>query len=156
MYFIYTVTLIILASILILLYNEEKRFKRSITHGLANKYWILRERRKYVRFNDEIRIRYNVRRNSHDYLTSKTANISRKGLCLLTYEKLKEKGYLTLEIELPKTSKIIRLIGQVMWTKDLQTQDAEGRRLFYAGIRFSKIDPDAEAKLLVYLNALKA
>ena len=155
MYLLYGVTIIILILILVFLWREEVRFRKKITHGLASKFWILRERRKYVRFNNEIKIRYNIKNVSHDPVYSKAANISRRGVCLLTYERLKEKGYMELELELPRFSKAVKLLGQVIWTKNLQTHDEQGRRLFYVGIRFAKINPESEAMLLTHLNTLK-
>jgi hypothetical protein len=42
-----------------------------------------------------------------------------------------------------------------MWVKELPHADEKGRRLFYAGIRFYKINPEHEAILLAHLNTLK-
>lgn len=153
--FIYTLTLIILGLILMLLWKEERRFRKSITHGLANKYWILRERRRYVRFKEEIKIRYNILNKSPDLRNVKTSDLSERGLCLLTYEKLKEKSYLNLEMELPHFSKPVRLVGQVVWLKELHARDAQGRRLFHVGISFLEINPEAEALLLTHLSNLR-
>lgn len=155
MYLAYSVTLIILILILILLWKEERKFRKSINHGLASRYWILKERRRFVRFDEEMKIRYNIMNKSPDLRQTKADNISRTGLCLVTYEKLKEKTYLNLEVELSDFSKPVKLIGQVVWEKDLQTLDAQNRRLFYVGIRFSKINPESEAMLLTHLNKLK-
>lgn len=152
---LYSTILIVLLCILMLLRLEEKRFRKSITHGLANKFWILRERRNFVRFDKEIKIRYNLRDKSRSFQDSKTSNISKSGLCLVTYEKLEEKKYIDLELEVPNFTAPVKLTGQVVWTKDLKTLDAEGRRLFYTGIRFHKITPNTEAILLSYLNTLK-
>jgi len=137
-----------------MLLREKKRLRNNITLGLARKYWILREKRRFVRFDEEIKIRYNFLQNPSNSHNSKTANISQKGLCLVTYEKLKERSYINLEIVVPGFSKPAKLIGQVAWTKDLQNQDAQGRRLFYAGVKFIKINPAVEAMLLTHLNTL--
>ena len=156
MYLMCSVTTAVLVLILILLWKEERRFRRRIAHGLANKFWILRERRRFVRFKEGMKIRYNLlQHKSSNLIPSKTTNVSRRGLCLLTYEKLKVKDWLNLEIELPDFSKPITLTGQVLWVKDLQSHDAQGRRLFYMGIRLSKIKPEFEAMLLTHLNTLK-
>ena len=155
MYLIYTVTLLVLIIILVLLWKEERRLGRNITYGLANKFWILRERRRFVRFQKEMKIRYNLLHKPSDATESKTADISRKGLCLLTYEKLRLKDWLSLEVELPDFSRPVKLTGQVVWIKDLQSHDEQGRRLFYVGIKFSKIKPEFEAMLLAHLNTLK-
>ena len=155
MYIICAIALVILLIITLLLLGEERKFRKGITHGLASKFWILRERRRFVRFDDEIKIRYNLLSDERNAKYSKSSNLSRKGLCLLTYEKLKEKNYLELEMEVPGFSKPLKLTGQVMWIKDLSTQDAQGRRLFYTGIRFYKINPEDEAVLLTHLNKLK-
>ena len=155
MFCLYGTMLIILLCILLLLRIEERRVRKSITHGLANKFWILRERRRFVRFDKEIKIRYNLKDKSLDSQNSKTTNISKSGLCMVTYEKLEEKKYLDLELEVPDFPAPIKVTGEVAWTKDLKTTDADGKRLFYVGIRFYKITPDTEAILLSYLNTLK-
>ena len=156
MHLLYSVIMIMLFLILMLLWKEEARFRKNITHGMASKFWILRERRNYVRFNDEIKVRDSLKNKSPNFVHSKTTNISRRGVCLLTYERLKEKGCVEMEMEVPRFSKPVKLIGQVVWTKNLQTQDEQGRRLFYVGIRFSKINPESEAILLTHLNTAKA
>lgn len=155
MYLIYTLTLGILLLILIMLWQEEKRLRASIIHGIASKYWILREKRKFIRFNEEIKIRYNLLHEPSKLNYTKTANISRNGLCLVTYEKVKEKSSLDLEIEVPCFSKPAKARGQVVWIKELHSPDSQGRRLFYIGLRFSKINPESEAMLLTHLNSLK-
>lgn len=155
MHFVYTLTLIVLLAILLLLSVEERRFRKNITHGLASKFWILRERRRFVRFGEEIKIRYSLLRPSPAFRDSKTSNISRKGLCLVAYEKLKEKTVMDLEIEVPGFSNTLHVRGQVMWIRELHSLDEQGRRLFYVGVRFLKISPEYEAILLTHLNTLK-
>ena len=155
MYLAYGVTLILLVLIMMLLWKEERAFRKRLTYGLASKYWTLRERRRYIRFDDEIKIRYNLVRGSQDSCTTKTFNISKKGLCLVTYEKLKKKSYLALELEFPGFLKPVKLVGQVAWLKELKNEDALGRRRFYVGLTFSKIKPEYEAILLTHLNTLK-
>ena len=75
--------------------------------------------------------------------------------CASTYEKLKEKDNLEIEIEVPGFSKPIKLTACVMWVKELRSQDKHGRRMFYTGMRFGKINPEAEAILITHLNTLK-
>ena len=156
MYLFYLTLLIFLLMILALLRSEEKRLKNSTTHGLASKFWALRERRIYVRFDENLKIRYDLLSKTPSFQESKTVNLSKKGVCLLTYEKLERKKHLDLEIEVPGFSKPVKFIGQVMWTRDLRSQDERGRRLFYVGVKFMKIAPEAEAILLTHLNDLKA
>lgn len=157
MYFCYLIALAVLLVILLLLLKEERKFRNSIIQGHANKYWILRERRNFVRFQKEMKIRYNLRDSApgaEHY--SKTTDISSKGLCISSYEKLKEKSFLELEIDIPGFSKPVKSTGEVIWVKELRSADAEGRRIFYTGIRFSEIKPESESMLLTYLNTLKS
>jgi hypothetical protein len=154
MYLVYSITLAILILILILIWMEEIRFRKSISHGIANKYWMLRERRHFVRFKDEIKIRYNIIGSKLNG-NGKTNNISRAGLCISTYEKLKEKDAMELEITVPGFPKPVKLIGRIVWIKELHSPDSQGRRLFYTGISFHKINPESEAILLTHLNTLK-
>lgn len=155
MYLIYTVILLVLLLVLVITLAEEIRTRRGITHGIANKYWVLREKRRFVRFQEDMKIRYNLIDSVHSRDKIKMRNISRKGLCISTYEKLKTKDSLEIEIEVPGFSKPIKLIGQVMWVKELRSPDEQGRRMFYTGMRFGKINPEAEAILITHLNTLK-
>jgi hypothetical protein len=91
MYFIYTLALVLLLVILILLLAEENRFRKTITHGLARKFWLLKEKRRFLRFGEEIKIRYNLRMSAAPPSDSKTVNISRTGLCIVVYEKVDKK-----------------------------------------------------------------
>lgn len=155
MYLIYTVILLILILVLLITLAEEIRTRRGITHGIANKYWVLREKRRFVRFQEDMKIRYSRIDSAHSQDSAKMRNVSRKGLCISTYEKLKEKDNLEIEIEVPGFSKPVKLMGQVMWVKELRSPDEHGRRMFYTGMRFGKIDPEAEAILITHLNTLK-
>ncbi|MFH1782344.1 MAG: PilZ domain-containing protein [Candidatus Omnitrophota bacterium] len=148
-------TLIVLALILILIRKEESLERKSIIQGIANKYWPVKERRRFVRFEDNIRIRYNILPNKVMFRHSKSINISQRGLCLLTYEKLKLKSNLDLELEIPTLSKPLSVRGRVAWVKNLQSQDKEGRRLFYIGVQLYSINPKTESLLLDHLSTLK-
>ena len=155
MYFIYTIILILLLFILKFLWAEEKTIRKTIIHGKIDNLWMLRERRKFVRFNEDLKVRYNSVHKSSNFFSSKATNISQGGLCLVSYEKLKEKTYIDLEIDIPSSPKPIKVIAQVVWNKDLEKQDAQGRRLFYVGLKISKINPEYEKLLLAHLNTLK-
>ncbi|PJC46994.1 MAG: hypothetical protein CO035_08010, partial [Candidatus Omnitrophica bacterium CG_4_9_14_0_2_um_filter_42_8] len=60
-----------------------------------------------------------------------------------------------IEIEVPGFSKPIKFTGHVMWVKELRSPDEHGRRMFYTGMRFEKIGPEAEAILITHLNTLR-
>lgn len=155
MYLSYTIILLILILILALTLKEEIRVRKGITQGIANKYWVLREKRRFVRFQEDLKIRYDRISSELNPGNTKMQNVSRKGLCISTYEKLKKKDSLAVEIEVPGFSKPVKLIGSVMWVKELRASDDHGRRIFYTGIRFGKIDPESEAILITHLNILK-
>lgn len=155
MYLIYTVILLLLTVILVITLKEEVRTRKGITHGIANKYWVLREKRRFVRFHEDLKIRYNRVGSKANPGSIKMQNVSRKGLCLSTYEKLNKKDSLDIEIDIPGFSKPVRLLGSVMWVKELRSPDDHGRRLFYTGIKLGKIDPESEAILITHLNTLR-
>jgi len=155
MYLAYTIILLILILILAITLREEIMVRKGITQGVANRYWVLREKRRFVRFPENLKIRYNRIGSETNSGNTKMRNVSRKGLCISTYEKLKKKDSLEIEIEVPGFSKSVKLIGSVMWVKELRAADDHGRRLFYTGIRLGKIDPEAEAMLITHLNTLK-
>ncbi len=154
MIFVYLVLLSLLIIILALIKKEEDLYRKAIAQGIANKYWPIREKRKFVRFDDDIRIRYLINKDDSMYRHSKTTNISKGGICLVTYEKLKEKSNLNIELDVPNSSKSIEVKCQVVWTKNLQNTDSEGRRMFYVGVKFTKINSQNEALLTEHLIEL--
>lgn len=155
MYPVCAVILLILILILVLILREGARARKGITHGVANKYWILREKRNFVRFQENMKIRYNRIGSGPRQDDTKIQNISSNGLCISTYEKLKEKDNLEIEIEVPDFSKPVKLIGTVMWVKELQSSDEQGRRIFYTGIRIGKIRSESKIILMAHLNTMK-
>ncbi|MFH1478752.1 MAG: PilZ domain-containing protein [Candidatus Omnitrophota bacterium] len=154
MLLVYLLLLVILLTILLLLKKEERLSYKNISRGSASKYWSLKERRRFIRFKDDINIRYNVLPKKSNTSPSKSIDISQGGLCLLTYEKLRERSSLQLELDVPGQAKPLIVKGQVMWTRTLQSHDKEGRRLFYAGIKFYKVNPKNKQVLLVHLSTL--
>lgn len=155
MYLIYAVILLLLIFILLITLTEEVKTRKGLTHGIANKYWALKEKRKFVRFQEGMKIRYSRIGSNPGGDDARMLNISRRGLCISTYDKLKEKDSLAIEIEVPGFPKPIKLTGCVMWVKELPSPDKQGRRMFYTGLQFEKINPEAEAVLTTHLNTLK-
>lgn len=155
MYLAYTIILLVLVLILVITLKEEIRVRKGIAQGVANKYWILREKRRFVRFQDDLNIRYNRIGAETKPDNIKMQNVSKKGMCISTYEKLKEKDSLEIEIEVSSFSKPVKLTGSVIWVKELKSPDDHGRRIFYTGIMFGKINPESEAILITHLNTLK-
>ncbi|OIO34150.1 MAG: hypothetical protein AUJ70_01715 [Candidatus Omnitrophica bacterium CG1_02_40_15] len=155
MYLAYTIILLMLILILAITLREEVRIRKGVTQGIANRYWVLREKRRFVRFRENLKIRYNRIGSELSPDNTKMQNMSKTGLCISAYEKLKQKDKLEIEVEVPGFSKSVKLIGSVIWVKQLQSTDDHGRRLFHTGIRFGKIGPEAEAILITYLNTLK-
>ena len=115
----------------------------------------MKEKIRFVRFQEDMTIRYNRVNSTSGKRDTEMKNISAKGLCISTYEKLEKKDMLDMEIEVPGFPKPIRLTGSVMWVKELRSADKDGRRMFYTGLRFGKIDPGSEAILITHLNTLK-
>lgn len=154
MYLVYTIILLVLILVLGLTLREEIMIRKGLTNGMVNKYWALREKRRFVRFREDMKIRFS-HVDPHSGGDIKMANISKKGLCVSTYEKLKKKDILSVEIEVPGFSKPVNATGIVMWVKELRQPDKDGRRMFYTGMRFEKIDPESEAILITHLSTLK-
>ena len=155
MYIMYTIILLVLVTILATTLKEEINARKGITQGIVNKYWILREKRRFIRFQEDLKIRYSRINAEPKSDGTKMKNVSRKGMCISTYEKLNKKDCLELEIDVPGFLKPVKLIGSVIWVKELRSSDEQGRRIFYTGIKFKKICPESEAILITHLNTLK-
>jgi len=152
---IYIIILLVLVLILCATLREEVLARKGITHGMANKYCALREKRRFVRFEEDLKIRYSLIDSKSNHKCTRTKDISKKGLCISTYEKLKKNDLLEVEIEVPSFSKPVKLTASVMWVKEMYSSDKDGKRMFYTGLRSAEIDPESEAVLLAHLGTLK-
>lgn len=143
----------VLMLILAALYIDERQ-KRSakIAAGKLTEIWDGAERRRFLRVNTGMPVKYTIPAGSKNHNPTKSKNISAGGICITINEKLPPKSLLDLEIDLPDSAKPLVVRGEVMWTKE-ETGDAnaQGIRRFSVGVEFKEIlsrDPKRLVKFI--------
>lgn len=116
------------------------------------------ERRKYVRLNGSLAIRYKILKN--DDVSSEiesfdsqalSTNISEGGIRITMKEKLSPSDKILLQVTLPDKSMSVKLIGEVVWQQE-EKDDITGDNKFDTGIKYIKIEARDIAKLTYYIT----
>ena len=146
----------VLIIVLIALFIEEARIRKSkIPRGSVKEYWNGRERRKTIRINTSLTVRYIVKKNLNRRFNGQMKDISRSGMKFIINEKLAKGTLLLFEFELPYVEKAIAAEGKVVWaTGEFNERDEMKRRVFYTGIQFTDIKSDDENKLVNHIKKI--
>ncbi|MCX5715868.1 MAG: PilZ domain-containing protein [Candidatus Omnitrophica bacterium] len=144
----------VLFLILIALYVDEKhKHKFKIPTGILTQFWDGSERRRFVRVDADIPVKYSLSLKPNGTSVVKTADISIGGVCITLAEKLTPKQNLAVEIGLPDAGKsAIVAKGRVAWVKESESQSQDGIRYFTAGIEFCEISRNGMACLLNFVK----
>lgn len=150
--------IVFLVLILIAVYQDDRR-KRKLAKKSAtlNGVWDKGvERRKTPRVSAEIEVHYEVVSNDANKKRSALSkDISLGGIGIGLTEKLFPGTILELQFNLPQNEKTIIAQGEIVWIKEASgNPGAEGndKKLFNAGIKFIKVDPEDEAVLGDFIN----
>jgi len=111
----------------------------------------MEERRKYVRLNTLVDVAYQKHQPEVEKELSLSKNISKGGICLIAYEKLKKFDLLDLKLYLPGARAPINAVGKVVWTEEFIIGDISTGRRFDVGIEFMKISPEDKKKIDQYV-----
>ena len=146
------IALVFFGAAVILLWLREKKHTDKIAAELDTYYEKLKEKRRTIRLNKRLRVICKVieKPNSHWAVFSK--DVSGEGICLYLPEILPRHAVVDLEIDMPG-EKRIHAHGQVVWVREIETPNAEGKRQFSAGIKFVKINPKDKDSLIGFLTA---
>ena len=145
----------ILITILVAVFIEEAKIKKSkVPKGSVDEYWDGRERRKAIRVDTSLSVKYIVKKDLNRSFNGQMKNISRSGMKLVTNEKLTNGTLLMLEFELLNEKEII-VEGKVVWTSgEFSDRDKTERRIFYTGIQFMNIKSSDENRLADYITKI--
>ncbi len=107
----------------------------------------MRERRRYIRLDASLVVRYKILHGklSEDQTLSK--NISSGGICVPLKERIPTGVHLDMEINLPTEKQPIKLIGEVVWQKEIPNE----RGGLDTGIRYVKINILDRQKITNYI-----
>ncbi|MEE9500139.1 MAG: PilZ domain-containing protein [Candidatus Omnitrophota bacterium] len=150
--------LIILICVMIfstLIIDEKKKRKREMRAVKLNGFWDGANRRSVERLNITLEVQYFI---NAKIATSKSADISTKGIRLLLDEKIEKTTPLRLEIKIPNQSHLIRANGEVVWAKESTTDEKTvAKRLFNTGIKFSKFrEYTDEKRLFDFIHSIQS
>lgn len=148
------VIIAVLISALSALLVEEVGMRRSgIPHVIVKECWEGEERRMSVRMITGLPVRYSIEIKPHIKRDSRMKDLSRKGMCLLISEKLREGTLLFLEFDIPGIRETISVDGKVVWADgDFDERGEVGQRLFRTGVQFVNIKPGDSDILTSYIN----
>lgn len=134
---------LILATIII---DERNRWTRNFRLVKLKGYWDGSERRSVERLNINLETRYIINGKTQE---TKSMDISTKGIRLLLDERLEKNTPLRLEIKLPKENHLIKVNGEVVWTREaIENEKNSTKRLFNTGIQFLKFRNGQDEKRL--------
>ena len=107
------------------------------------------ENRGYPRFDIHLPIEYYQMKSSITH----TGNISEGGLLIYFPEAMDVSQYLRLKLFFSSGSELntIEMLAKVVW---MNTELAEGEKLYRSGVRFIKISPEDMTKLKDFLASL--
>lgn len=156
MFFIFGTTFLLILSItLVMLWGHEKlSLRKVVPRARIEEYWDGEERRKHLRFRNEIEVEYAIEKKPH-LKSSFTIDISKGGMRLKLDEKLSSGTIMDIKIR-TSAKQLIEIEAEVVWTKAIDGTDPLGRRFFHSGVKFIGIKEPSGIHLNNYLNALKS
>jgi len=146
---------LILSMILFMLYRNERVIARSVLPKAdVEELWEGAERRKHARIRKKLVVYYRIITHPRIRNRCRTIDISEGGMKLLLNEKLDKGAMLEIKITIPRSGRNVEVEGGVAWAEEVSERDAFGRRLFYAGIKFSAINDPGGSVLVEYIRSL--
>jgi c-di-GMP-binding flagellar brake protein YcgR len=145
----------VLVMVIVALSGEEFRARKlRIPRGELAGFWGGHERRETVRLFQGLEVRYRVKEHAHANTPGHGRDISTGGVRLVTHERISQGSALAVEITLPGRKEAFAADGEVVWTKELPSQDPEGRRVFEVGLQFIDLKPKDENFLSDYIKGI--
>lgn len=148
--------LIILICVMIfstLIIDEKKNRERGMRAVKLKGFWDGSDRRTTDRLDITLEVKYFINTR---ITTSKSADISTKGIRLLLDEKIEKTTPLRLEIKIPDQSRLIKAAGEVVWAEEsIEDKKIAAKRLFNTGIKFSKFQATDEKRLFDFIYSLQ-
>jgi c-di-GMP-binding flagellar brake protein YcgR len=150
--------ILLILGLLILLVSirlEESKSKReNMPRGTIEKYWDGSERRRFVRFDSALDLKYQVRKTSRAD-AGRIRDISDGGLRMLADQRLESGTLIGIEIDVPDGASI-RLEGIVVWCNEAKGKTAAGdRRLFHVGVRFLEVKKESNYRFKKLMLSLE-
>ncbi|MDD5756550.1 MAG: PilZ domain-containing protein [bacterium] len=111
----------------------------------------MEERRKFVRLDTSVKIRYKVLQPTDNKNDSNTQNLSAGGVKIEVKEPVKPNTVLWMEIALPNEANPLQAKGEVVWQEKISTSENSHYEM---GIKFLEMDLNDRSRLSKYLFSL--
>jgi c-di-GMP-binding flagellar brake protein YcgR len=111
----------------------------------------MEERRKFVRLDTSVKVRYKVLVNTEDHNDTNSRNLSASGVKIEVKDPVKPNSVLWMEIALPNEADPLQAKGEVVWQEKIST--SENIR-YEMGIKFLEMDVTDRNRLSKYLFSL--
>jgi len=105
----------------------------------------MEEKRKFVRLNVNVEVRWRKLQEDASMIVGKNSDISANGICLLVEERFEPQDKLQLELELPN-QKIVKSVGNVVWVNQFGIVGSQDQR-YSMGIEFIEISDEDKQEL---------
>lgn len=134
--------------------DERKSKRRALRVVKLDGFWNGEDRRANDRLNVALEVKYCI---NTKLVTTKSMDISTKGIRLLLDEKIERMTPVQLEIKIPAQNRLIKATGEVVWAKELREREkTSAKRLFNTGIKLFKFQNAGEKKLFDFIYSLRA
>jgi c-di-GMP-binding flagellar brake protein YcgR len=111
----------------------------------------MEERRKFVRLDTSVRVRYKVLMPTNDHNDTNSRDLSAGGIKIEVKEPIKPSTLLWLEIKLPSENDPLEAKGEVIWQEKIITTENDRYEM---GIKFLEMDLNDRNRLSKYLFSI--
>ena len=150
--------ILILFSILLALYRDERTIKKKIRNiAKLEKYWNGRERRKYVRFDTDIEVIYKeIKNRTPATRGARSIDISSRGMRLLVDKKMSPGTLLDISLKAPQQPLPVKVAGSVVWCNEAKDkEDLRDKKLFHVGLYINEIPETSQDAFGEYIKSLE-
>lgn len=152
------IILAVFIAILILIYCEDYTNPENRRQGYLVKFIKKgeeKERRKTLRLKANLDMSYRPVEGKNTSNILQTQDVSVGGAQMILYEKLNKGTKIEVQIKLPFKPISVKAIAEIIWLREkLSFSLKQKKRIFFAGVKFIKINPPDEAKLLEYIHGI--
>jgi c-di-GMP-binding flagellar brake protein YcgR len=106
------------------------------------------QRKESARISIPLHVEFKTSKDSTDYSTGITNNISRNGMCFDTQRiEIGPRDTIELRLKMPLKERFYNILGEFVWKK-------QGKNKCRVGIRIRKMDKEIETEILDYASKI--
>ena len=109
------------------------------------------EKRRFVRIDHPIRVRYRIEGKEEGEGEALSKNIGGMGICLLLNEAFPVGSLLKLILDVPGTGEPVETAAQVVWVDKVERRDGSSTADFEVGVKFTSITNVGKASIINFI-----